>query len=305
LPALRPAGDGNRSIERILLRAVDAAGGIGFGEVAPWPGFPTESLEEAAAVLESAGGNLGRLRRASEEGALPCLGAALSMVSAWDQAAAFAGEMACAGLLGEGEGEARAAELAARGYVTLKAKLRPGDNPDRFRTILAATPAELRLRLDANGRLDLTEALVLMDWARGEPRIEFVEQPLAAGDPGYAALGPSKVALDESFLCGPRRAPETEGWEGFLVVKPAMAGDWKSLRELLRAHPPERLIMSSAFETAVGFQAGLAFAAALGTTRAVGFGTLGSDPKWERHSPGPFAAGRTNIDWEALWASAA
>jgi len=303
LPALRSGADGD--IGRLLIRSVDADGRIGLGEVAPWPGFPTESLEEAAAVLAAAEGDLGRLRRVAEEGALPCLGAAMSMVGEWDAIWRFAGEMSCAGLLGEGEGAARAAELAGLGYAVLKTKVRAGDSLDRMRAILGATPRELTLRLDANGRLDLGEAMELLDWARGEERVEFVEQPLAAGDPGYAVLGAAKVALDESFLCAGRQSPEAVGWEGFVVVKPAMGGDWKTLRRLLESVTPGRIVVSSAFETAVGFQAAMAFAGGLGTTRALGFGTLGADPAWERHAPGPRLRGRADIDWEALWARAA
>jgi hypothetical protein len=66
-----------------------------------------------------------------------------------------------------------------------------------------------------------------------------------------------------------------------------------------------RVVVSSSFETAIGFQAGLAFAAGIAGGRAAGFGTLGSDPAWEGHSPGPRVRGRPEIDWEALWARAA
>ncbi|MFN7339697.1 MAG: enolase C-terminal domain-like protein [Opitutia bacterium] len=304
LPALRSGAAGD--IRRLLIRSVDARGRVGFGEVAPWPGFPTESLEEAAATLSSAKGDLGNLRRAVAAAALPCLGAALSMMAEWDAVAGFAGELSCAGLLGEEEGAARAAVLAEKGYACLKAKAGPGADLPRLRAILAATPKSVSLRVDANGRLDLRGARELLDWARGEARVEFVEQPLAPGDPGYASLGAEKVALDESFLSGTRRTPEAVGWKGVVVVKPAMGGDWGALRRTLAGMADEgRVVVSSSFETAIGFQAGLAFAAGIAGGRAAGFGTLGSDPAWEGHSPGPRVRGRPEIDWEALWARAA
>lgn len=295
------------AIGRLLVRGVDGGGRVGYGEVAPWPGFPTETLETAERVLAAAGGDLGALRERVGRGdsPLPCLGAALSMIEEWDDLAGYGGELNCAGLLGEAEGATRAAELAAQGYACLKAKVRPGEGLDRVRGIVAATPGSVSLRLDANGRLGVGEARELLEWARGEPRVEFVEQPLAPGDPGFAELGTEKVALDESFLCRGSLAPEAEGWRGFLVVKPAMAGNWGELRALLGRIPAERVAVSSCFETAVGFQAGLAFAARMGTPRAVGFGTLGSDEGWERHAAGPRARGRTDIDWEGLWARAA
>ena len=304
VPTLRAAEGAIGWVERLLIRAVDDEGSVAYGEVAPWPGFPTESLAEGETGLESAGGDLTTLLEVGRAGALPCLGAACSMLGRWQAIAGYAGALPCAGLLGESESERRAAELAGLGYGSLKAKVRPGEGCERAKAILAATPAGTSLRLDANGRLDLSEALELLDWARGEPRVEFVEQPLAPGDAGYAVLGSAKVALDESFLCRGRRAREAEGWEGFVVVKPALAGDWDDLRALLQDIPAERLVVSSAFETAVGFQAGLDFAAELGVTLAVGFGTLGGDATWERHAAGPFVSGRPDIDWEALWAQA-
>lgn len=304
VPALRAAGGGGGSVGRLLIRAVDDGGQVAYGEVAPWPGFPTESLAEAEAGLKSAGGDLATLLELGQAGALPCLGAACSMLVRWQEIARFAGALPCAGLLGESDGAERAAELAGLGYGCLKAKVRAGEGRERLRAILAATPRETSLRLDANGALDLEEAGELVDWARGEPRVEFVEQPLAPGSAGYGVLGAAKVALDESFLCRGRRSPEADGWRGFVVVKPAMAGDWDDLRALLAAVPAERLVVSSAFETAVGFQAALAFAAELGATRALGFGTLGADAEWERHVAGPFVSGRPDIDWEALWGQA-
>jgi o-succinylbenzoate synthase len=302
VPALRGAEDEARTVERLLIRAVDEEGGVAFGEIAPWDGFPIESLAESEAALMSAQGSLDNLLALGRAGALPCLAAACSMLGRWPTIAGFAGALPCAGLLGEYDGERQAAELAAAGFGCLKAKVRPGEGLSRARALLAATPGEVSLRLDANGRLGLEAALELVDWARGEARVEFIEQPLAPGDPGYAVLGPSKVALDESFAGGGRDAPEARDWQGHLVVKPAMAGDWDGLRSRLEPIDPDRLVVSSAFETAVGFQAALALASELGVTRAAGFGTLGWDATWERHAAGAFVSGRPDIDWEAFWA---
>lgn len=304
VPVLRAAGGEVGSVERLLIRAVDEEGQVAHGEVAPWEGFPVESLAEAEAALASAQGSLVNLLELGRAGALPCVGAACSMLGRWQAIAGYAGALPCAGLLGESDGERRAAELAEAGYGCLKAKVRPGEGCDRAKAILAGTPAGTSLRLDANGRLDLDEAMELVDWARTEPRVEFVEQPLEPGSAGFAALGSSKVALDESFLCRGRRAREAEGWGGFVVVKPAMAGDWDDLRALLADIPADRLVLSSVFETAIGYQAALAFAAEVGATRALGFGTLGADAGWERHNAGPFVRGRPDIDWEGLWAQA-
>jgi O-succinylbenzoate synthase len=67
------------TVDRLLLRA-ETAEGVGYGEVAPWPGFPTESIDQAVEVLRSAQGSLGRLRAVTEAAGdtLPCLQAALA-----------------------------------------------------------------------------------------------------------------------------------------------------------------------------------------------------------------------------------
>ena len=51
------------AVDRVLLRTEDETG-VGFGEAAPWPGFPTESCDEIAEVLRSARGGLSHLRAA-------------------------------------------------------------------------------------------------------------------------------------------------------------------------------------------------------------------------------------------------
>jgi len=257
-------------------------------------------------VLQSCEGDLRRLRETigARATSLPCLQAALSMADAWDEARSFRGALPCAGLMSEGEGAEVAARLAELGYPTLKAKITTGEPSQRIREILAATPTEVKLRLDANGSLALAEAGNLVEWAGEEPRIEFVEQPLPPGHPGYAALDPTKVALDESFLNRASCSPEARDWRGFLVVKPSLAGDWKELRKHLGVYPIQKVVISSALETAVGRQVGLFFAASLGAIPAVGFDTLGrmEADGWDVHIRGPQASGRDDIDWEGLWA---
>lgn len=307
-PSRLGADAAKRGVERLLIRGLGDDGIPCYGEIAPWPGFPTESLAEAEGLLRAAEGDLGRLRAsvARSDKPLPCLGSALSMVDTWKASAGFAGALPCAGLLGAHEGPAEAGRLAGQGHACIKAKVAAGGDPERLRAILRATPRETTLRIDANGALGLPEARALVELARAEARVEFVEQPLPPGHPGYAELGHEKVALDESFLGRGAGAPEAAGWRGTLVVKPAMAGDWDGLARLLAGHPADLVVFSSCFETAFGRQASLALAHRLGARRPVGFDTLGraGGDGWEAHEPGPLARGRADIDWEALWARA-
>lgn len=289
------------SVDRILLRTEDPSG-VGFGEIAPWPGFPVETADAAAEVLREAGGDLGRLRSIARvrADALPCLAAALSMASRWADIARLGDGVASAGLLDGGAGSA-AAKLA-EGYRCLKLKVGPGDGLAGARAARAALPPGGRLRVDANGSLRLDEAREWAAFAREDERVEFIEQPLPPGDAGYLSLGPDRIALDEG-VANPALARDAARWEGIVVVKPALAGDWDAL-EAWAAPRRGRLVVSSAFETAVGRQATLWLARRLGTERAAGLDTLGRlEPDGcELHAGGPIARGRDDIDWEAFWA---
>ena len=289
------------SADRILLRGTRPDGRVGYGEVAPWPGFATESAEQALAELRACHGDLGQLRAATRTRRLPALAAALSMIDRWDDIAAFGGALPCAALLPADATPAEAAQRAAQGWKTLKLKITPETPLDAARDILAATPPELRLRVDANGGLNLVRAREWVTFARAEPRMEYVEQPLPVDHAGYVSLGSAKVALDESFLL----AAHAQRWAGLVVAKPSLVGDWTTFLPWARAEP-ERVVCSSCFETAIGRQAALWFASEVGGPRAVGFDTLGwfeADGR-DRHAGGPLARGEPGLDWEAFWRDA-
>lgn len=299
---LRTGAGAVEAVDRILLRATRADGRIGYGEVAPWPGFATESSEVALEVLRGCEGDLSQLRAATRAQTLPCLTAALSMIDCWESIAAFGGDLPCAGLLPAGTTPDTATRRAGEGFTTLKLKIDATTSHETVRTILAATPANVTLRLDANASLTLVPARAWVEFARSEPRIEFIEQPLPDDHAGYASLGPDKVALDESFV----QPGRTNRWQGLIVTKPSLAGNWDTFLAWSRERT-SRLIVSSCFETAIGRQAGLWLAAQVGSPRAVGFDTLGwfeADGR-DRHAGGPRARGRTDIDWAAFWKEAA
>lgn len=285
------------AVDRILLRTEDEAG-VGFGEAAPWPGFPTESCDDIAEVLRSARGGLSHLRAAVDASAarLPCLGAALSSCAHWAEIAAFAGALPSAGLLPDPTAEGVAGKIGA-GYRTLKFKVTGDTSPAAIRSLIAAAPAGIGFRLDANGGLTLEQARAWAELARELDSVEFLEQPLPVGHPGYASLGAEKIALDESFL-----APGSLEWAGPVVVKPALAGDWDELLRWRRARHGS-VVYSSCFETAFGRQAALWLAAQDPAAGVVGFDTLGRfemDGR-DRHEAGPVARGRLDLSWDELW----
>ena len=291
---LRTGAGPVEAVERILLRT-QSADGVGYGEIAPWPGFPTESTETAVEALRSAQGSLSHLSAvvAASPG-LPCLAAALSSCRRWDSIAAFGGTLPCAGLLSDDPDDV--SQKTSAGYRTLKLKVLPETTIADVRALLARFDGVLRL--DANASLDLAAARTWLEFVRSEARIEFLEQPLPVGHAGYASLGTSKVALDESFL-----TPTGLEWDGPVVVKPLLVGDWDRYLAWRQAEPTRVVAYSSCFETAIGRQGALWLAAQDLSTGAVGFDTLGRfemDGR-DRHVGGPEVRGALDIRWDQFW----
>jgi len=292
-PLTTGAGSVN-SVDRIILRT-QSDQGTGYGEIAPWPGFPTESVEQALEFLRSAQGNLPHLVAAVDASPtpLPCLSSALSSCRLWDKIMGFGGSLPCAGLMTLSVMETEA--KVAAGFKTLKVKISPETSEESIHGVLSRFPGSLRL--DANGSLDLQTARRWTEFTRTQAQVEFLEQPLPVGHPGYASLGPDKIALDESFL-----TPGGIDWSGIVVVKPLLAGDWDDLLAW-RTTRADAVVYSSCFETAIGRQGALWLASQDPAAGTVGFDTLGrfeSDGR-DRHAQGPSASGLPGYDWAGFW----
>ena len=292
-PLTTGAGSVN-SVDRIILRT-QSDQGTGYGEIAPWPGFPTESVEQALEFLRSAQGNLPHLIAAVDASPtpLPCLSSALSSCRLWDKIIGFGGSLPCAGLMTLSVMETEA--KVAAGFKTLKVKISPETSEESIHGVLSRFPGSLRL--DANGSLDLQTARRWTEFTRAQAQVEFLEQPLPVGHPGYASLGPDKIALDESFL-----TPGGIDWSGIVVVKPLLAGDWDDLLAW-RTTRADAVVYSSCFETAIGRQGALWLASQDPAAGTVGFDTLGrfeSDGR-DRHTQGPSAIGLPGYDWAGFW----
>jgi len=137
--------------------------------------------------------------------------------------------------------------------LTVKWKLAAHPDPlERLllEEVLALLPATARLRLDANGGWDRPTATAWANRLAGEPRLEWLEQPLPPGDQaGLDALAQRiPVALDESLRADPALRQRWAGWQ---VRRPALEGDPRPLLAELRAGRP-RLMVSTALETGIG-----------------------------------------------------
>jgi O-succinylbenzoate synthase len=161
--------------------------------------------------------------------------------------------------------------------------------------LLQRLPAHVRLRLDANGGWDRATATDWADRLAGDPRLEWLEQPLAFEDQeGLDRLADrAPIALDELL----RQRPELRAhWPGWQVRRPSQEGDPRPLLDDLQRGTP-RLMLSTGFETGIGrrWLAHLAGWQAKGPTPAA----PGLAPDWLPAGDGLFAG-----DPRQVWAAA-
>ena len=263
LQPLRTASGELRERCGFLLRLDDGQGGVGWGEVAPLQQQQFTACEHALAALPD------QLPQAQLEAVLRDapgavgfgLGAALAELQGGVGAASPQGWLtapASALLLPAGEampGALEAAAAAMDGLEGCSFKWKVATAPDGLErqlleTLLQRLPPTARFRLDANGGWDRSTAEAWMKRLRDDPRLDWLEQPLAVEDQAgleqLAALGP--VALDESLHQNPELR---RSWSGWQVRRPALEGDPRLLLRELQTGVPQRMV-STAFETGIG-----------------------------------------------------
>jgi len=267
-------------------------GRTGYGEVAPLPGWGAEDAEAGwswLAAAEAAGPMAHDRSVPAGWGAMAFgLGQARAELAPGGVTGAVGvmlhTRVPVAALLPAGEqAEAVMRAAVAADFRTFKWKIgveSPAVEWARLERLLALLPPGGRLRLDANGGLTPLLAVGWLERAEAAAgRIEYLEEPL----PGRAAAWPvlrrlgedyrTPLALDESVVgLEALDAAMAAGWRGLLVVKPALAGDPWAVAERLRRWAG-RVVVSSAFETAVGWSAVTALAALVAGDRAAGLGT--------------------------------
>ena len=249
-----------------VLRLEDSAGRFGWGEVSPLQAEQHEACQAA-------------LVRMMELGVVWTVSSLEHWIATGPAALAFAigaalaeldGELGSASCAGWLQGPMSAfllpAGVAMRDVLdrllasvdpnlpfTLKWKVAVCDHEEEWcllQGLLDKLPALARLRLDANGGWDRLQAWQWVERLRGDSRLEWLEQPLAADDwEGLQAIAAVvAVALDESLQAYPTWRDHWESWQ---VRRPLLEGDPRPLlRDLLRGRP--RLMLSTAFETGIG-----------------------------------------------------
>lgn len=276
--------------EGIIVRLEDGEGNAGFGEVAPIEAFGTEGF---AGALAWCAGMRGRRRvdelRAAARGRMCCAAAVAMALRMLRRVRAAATESAGAGrslpvavLIPRGEAAVDAMRRAAdAGFRVFKLKIGIGAfaaDAAAVARLAERLPEGGRLRLDANGGLDVPSAMRWLEFASEWP-VEFVEQPLPAdAERDLCRLAEdheTAVALDEAVLgADDIKRWRDRGWPGVFVVKPALAGEAEALLEEIRPDP-DAFVFSSALETDVGMAAGVRLAFEAGVERALGYGVAG------------------------------
>lgn len=290
---------------------VESDKAVGYGEIAPIPGFGTETLAGAKDFL-------GKwvVDPIIMPSGLPCCTFALTTAIQQSKQAAGPGarDYPVAGLLPSGsEALAAAKRKLAAGYTTLKWKVAVDSFETEkaiFEDLLSLLPEAVKLRLDANGGLDqagLEKWLGLLDQHAGQ--IDFLEQALPPGEEGLmaelAAASNISIALDESLnMPGRERWLTPDAWRGPLVIKPLLMGNVAPLLEQLRPLA-QQLVFSSVFETGIGLFHALDLADGMPEIKyALGFDTIAAfDDDLAGLVPGPAlrAKERSKIDLEAIW----
>ncbi len=290
------------SVRRGWLVQVQGGGAVGWGEVAPLPGFSRETPEAAFQALQELFPRLASVPEAftfaewAETVAPLLVGAPASVrwglelaLASWQ--AARAGKRLDTWLapdplpgvsinalvsIGWRERPECLAAIRAAGYRTVKVKVGKYTPKEAVRCVQQLRDMldrEITLRVDANRAWTLHEALAFAE-AVADLEIDYVEEPLR--DPEklqeFMRRSPVPVALDETLAEQPERP--LSYWEGVaaVVLKPALVGGllhaWRRAEEA-RAMGVT-VVWSAAFDTGIGTRGLLALAAASRSTAAAG-----------------------------------
>jgi o-succinylbenzoate synthase len=267
----------------IIIELTDSQGRSQQGEIAPIPWFGSESIDRASEYCSQFGDNITTTQVESIPDSLPAcqfgFGSALRAFNI-PPTGIERSHLNLSALLPSGEAAiARWQALYLQGYSTFKWKI--GVLPiDRevaiWHQLMAALPTDTKLRLDANGGLNYSQAQQWLEICDRDSRIEFIEQPLApdliAETIELVSIYTTPIALDESVATLDRiQAVYDRGWRGIYVIKPGIAGfPWK-LAELITKYQLD-VVFSSVMETSVGRAAALQLATSLQLERSMGFG---------------------------------
>ena len=181
---------------------------------------------------------------------------------------------------------AQADDLLARSFMVIKLKIGAIDWEAELKLLRYLRgrygPAQLQLRVDANGAFAPGEALVKMEQL-DELRVHSIEQPIAKGQWEYMARlcqqSPLPVALDEELIGVHDRAPQIEMLERikprFLILKPSLLGGFAACEQWIELAEERGIAwwVTSALESNYGLSAIAQWNYTLHNSMASGLGT--------------------------------
>ena len=275
--------------EGIILRLIDDAGCVGFGEISPLAWFGSETFEDAIEFCQQLPNEIDGETIATIPAHLSACqfgfeSAQEMLATEFTQSSA----LTHSALLPTGYAAlTHWKDLWEQGYRTFKWKMGIADVEDEiaiFDQLVQTLPAEAFLRLDANAGLTFSQAETWLQHCDSlsetgcHPTLEFLEQPLAVSQfdqmQKLSQIYSTPLAIDESVATlNQLRECYQQGWRGIFVIKPAIVGSPSQLRKFCQETAIDA-VFSSVFETAIGQQAGLRLAAELSLkNRAAGYGT--------------------------------
>lgn len=279
--------------EGIIIEITDPFNQIGKGEIAPIPWFGSETLEEALQFCQQLGNLVTKENITNIPDRLPACQFAFESALTNSLEHNFLDEtkyssLSHAYLLPAGESaltawQTKTSQNNPNAKITFKWKIGVDSLKEEIRIaqkLLELLPPHAKLRLDANGGLDIQQAKHWLELAEQTKKIEFIEQPLPPQQfTEMLALSQdysTALALDESVANLDRLKECVDGgWQGIFIIKAAIFGKPSRLRHFCQQHSLD-LVFSSVFETKIGRQSALKLAVELGNRdRAVGFGVDG------------------------------
>lgn len=273
--------------EGIIVSLMNQAGIISKGEIAPLPGFGSETMSQAIEFCQQFGETISQKDLIAIPDTLPCCQFALE--SAWlnfnrdptDSEINTARDLDYCYLLPAGKQALITWQNIERTTAASTFKWKIGVYPldtelKILEQLVNTLPAKIKLRLDANGGLNLQQAQKLLSVTDTLRAIEFIEQPLPSDRFGDLRQLSQKyttpLALDESIASFVQlQQAYRQGWQGVYVIKAAIMGFPSRLLRFCQQNNLD-VVFSSVFETQVGRDAVLNMARKLDHPRAVGFG---------------------------------
>lgn len=273
--------------EGIIISLMNRAGIIGKGEIAPLPWFGSETMSQAIEFCKQFKKAIAYKDIIAIPDTLPCCQFALE--SAWldlncdrsDNKINLVEDLDYCYLLPAGKQALTTWQNIYRTKTVSTFKWKIGVYPlatelEILEQLIDTFAGEIKLRLDANGGLNLQQAKQLLSVTDTLDAIEFIEQPLPPNN--FADLlqlsqeYSTPLALDESIASFTQlQEAYQQGWQGVYIIKAAIMGFPLRLQEFCRDKSLD-VVFSSVFETDIGRNAVLKMARQLDRPRAVGFG---------------------------------